>query len=231
LSILVSGGNTAARFMVNVNYTQQLGQLQDLGSRPTSKFGRTTARINTTVDLTRNLFVYTDVFASRSDQVQPYVGGNDRNTNYLYAKIFAIPPTIVSRYPDRPVDETPDYIPPGYTFYGSFGELWNPIATLEQGGTSTRTNDQATINIRPQWNITEALSLHGQISYNVTSGLDKHDQLDYLYFNYENFGLEGTSSFVKNASLDRRTKDRKSTRLNSSHVKISYAVFCLKKKK
>src|SRR5690606_41375096 len=29
----------------------------------------------------------------------------------------------------------------------------------------------------------------------------------------------------------RRREDRKSTRLNSSHVKISYAVFCLKKKK
>src|SRR5690606_41622568 len=29
----------------------------------------------------------------------------------------------------------------------------------------------------------------------------------------------------------RPTRDRKSTRLNSSHVKISYAVFCLKKKK
>src|SRR5690606_39889597 len=29
----------------------------------------------------------------------------------------------------------------------------------------------------------------------------------------------------------RRQLDRKSTRLNSSHVKISYAVFCLKKKK
>src|SRR5690606_42128648 len=29
----------------------------------------------------------------------------------------------------------------------------------------------------------------------------------------------------------RRRPDRKSTRLNSSHVKISYAVFCLKKKK
>src|SRR5690606_20658560 len=28
-----------------------------------------------------------------------------------------------------------------------------------------------------------------------------------------------------------RVLDRKSTRLNSSHVKISYAVFCLKKKK
>src|SRR5207253_7470725 len=32
-------------------------------------------------------------------------------------------------------------------------------------------------------------------------------------------------------NLDAMTKDRKSTRLNSSHVAISYAVFCLKKKK
>src|SRR5690606_41848108 len=31
--------------------------------------------------------------------------------------------------------------------------------------------------------------------------------------------------------LGRAHLDRKSTRLNSSHVKISYAVFCLKKKK
>src|SRR3712207_9079155 len=29
----------------------------------------------------------------------------------------------------------------------------------------------------------------------------------------------------------RRAEDRKSTRLNSSHANISYAVFCLKKKK
>src|SRR5690349_23478074 len=29
----------------------------------------------------------------------------------------------------------------------------------------------------------------------------------------------------------RQRRDRKSTRLNSSHVEISYAVFCLKKKK
>src|SRR5256885_3389535 len=32
-------------------------------------------------------------------------------------------------------------------------------------------------------------------------------------------------------SADRARKDRKSTRLNSSHLVISYAVFCLKKKK
>src|SRR3712207_7633629 len=33
------------------------------------------------------------------------------------------------------------------------------------------------------------------------------------------------------ADAGRRTGDRKSTRLNSSHANISYAVFCLKKKK
>src|SRR5690606_42081862 len=32
------------------------------------------------------------------------------------------------------------------------------------------------------------------------------------------------------AAVERTDGDRKSTRLNSSHVKISYAVFCLKKK-
>src|SRR3712207_8898494 len=33
------------------------------------------------------------------------------------------------------------------------------------------------------------------------------------------------------SAFDAREEDRKSTRLNSSHANISYAVFCLKKKK
>src|SRR5438034_2392827 len=39
---------------------------------------------------------------------------------------------------------------------------------------------------------------------------------------------DGGSAYI---SLLRQRKDRKSTRLNSSHTVISYAVFCLKKKK
>src|SRR5438067_4404880 len=35
---------------------------------------------------------------------------------------------------------------------------------------------------------------------------------------------------VPEADRAQRVRDRKSTRLNSSHVSISYAVFCLKKK-
>src|SRR5947209_11755520 len=36
---------------------------------------------------------------------------------------------------------------------------------------------------------------------------------------------------LEQAVARRRQQDRKSTRLNSSHANISYAVFCLKKKK
>src|SRR5437773_7655588 len=39
-------------------------------------------------------------------------------------------------------------------------------------------------------------------------------------------GFTGNDSFTYTVS-----EDRKSTRLNSSHITISYAVFCLKKKK
>src|SRR5690606_40027605 len=35
----------------------------------------------------------------------------------------------------------------------------------------------------------------------------------------------------RQVAINQVPQDRKSTRLNSSHVKISYAVFCLKKKK
>src|SRR5690606_39073513 len=48
-------------------------------------------------------------------------------------------------------------------------------------------------------------------------------------------GGQGTALDVELAAVDGaqrlvQAQDRKSTRLNSSHVKISYAVFCLKKK-
>src|SRR5690606_41383787 len=44
------------------------------------------------------------------------------------------------------------------------------------------------------------------------------------------FESDNDKAFVLNDTT-RENLDRKSTRLNSSHVKISYAVFCLKKKK
>src|SRR5439155_26201134 len=44
-------------------------------------------------------------------------------------------------------------------------------------------------------------------------------------------GAVGGIDLDAGSSCGRAMRDRKSTRLNSSHVAISYAVFCLKKKK
>src|SRR5256885_4339773 len=62
--------------------------------------------------------------------------------------------------------------------------------------------------------------------------LSLHDALPILG---EFAGQRGQSAWVARAdggySTDGGWSDRKSTRLNSSHLVISYAVFCLKKKK
>src|SRR2546430_9142902 len=61
-----------------------------------------------------------------------------------------------------------------------------------------------------------------------------------IKFEFENFGSDKTVlwktyvTYGENAKERKSTyrkRDRKSTRLNSSHSQISYAVFCLKKKK
>src|SRR5204862_7851593 len=44
-------------------------------------------------------------------------------------------------------------------------------------------------------------------------------------------GEPGAIAFAPHLPILDGARDRKSTRLNSSHVEISYAVFCLKKKK
>src|SRR3712207_6945313 len=56
----------------------------------------------------------------------------------------------------------------------------------------------------------------------------------FITVNYrESYDLHATSGILFNHESPRRglELDRKSTRLNSSHANISYAVFCLKKKK
>src|SRR6266498_5333852 len=52
--------------------------------------------------------------------------------------------------------------------------------------------------------------------------LDRHVELEVA---------DGRRRVEELRGLDRSLRDRKSTRLNSSHVRTSYAVFCLKKKK
>src|SRR5690606_40959586 len=60
------------------------------------------------------------------------------------------------------------------------------------------------------------------IRWRKTKTSSQHSMLWMLLF----VEYHGMLKFLKGTKTD-----RKSTRLNSSHVKISYAVFCLKKKK
>src|SRR5262245_62414277 len=69
----------------------------------------------------------------------------------------------------------------------------------------------------------ETLAACAALSTQTSAALDLARLL--VEFAYPHF-------FLDTASLDELAKtDRKSTRLNSSHLGISYAVFCLKKKK
>src|SRR5690349_23702748 len=65
----------------------------------------------------------------------------------------------------------------------------------------------------------------GPVQYLAGKGMDVRP--------HPHIGL-ATVTYLFDGSImhrDSEGKDRKSTRLNSSHVEISYAVFCLKKKK
>src|SRR5690349_23689316 len=85
-------------------------------------------------------------------------------------------------------------------------------------------NDTATTEIYTL-SLHDALPILGQMrglgafSHHDLLGLDEVADLDLVAE-----GCAGTE-------VRHRPEDRKSTRLNSSHVEISYAVFCLKKKK
>src|SRR5690606_41773984 len=85
-------------------------------------------------------------------------------------------------------------------------------------------------DLNVKWNIFDRIGItsgskHGSIQRHVlalSSMLEKH------VVGGAAVAIDRGSLLAKNL-LDLR--DRKSTRLNSSHVKISYAVFCLKKKR
>src|SRR5256885_4867536 len=79
----------------------------------------------------------------------------------------------------------------------------------------------------------------------ITLGLDGSGKVDIVAGGYEDWirqryeahrtpakaGAQASGTRKETKAGPRPSPDRKSTRLNSSHLVISYAVFCLKKKK
>src|SRR3712207_7708235 len=75
--------------------------------------------------------------------------------------------------------------------------------------------------------ITDKLASYGAAKKEITPGVE-HRQHKGLNNQAEN---SHQPTRRRERQMKRFKSDRKSTRLNSSHANISYAVFCLKKKK
>src|SRR5690625_5741089 len=87
------------------------------------------------------------------------------------------------------------------------------------------------LSYRPQphlWSVAELASHIAEIYnwYDVTFNQDSFEMSGYKY---EKGDISKASEILKKFEANVKEADRKSTRLNSSHVAISYAVFCLTK--
>src|SRR3712207_7284092 len=87
-------------------------------------------------------------------------------------------------------------------------------------------NDTATTEIY-------TLSLHDALPISPTdiNRVSPGQPADIHFLPYRQRYSKPIRGTLEKISADRFDEDRKSTRLNSSHANISYAVFCLKKKK
>ena len=176
-SLSVSGGNSTARFALTANYTSQDGMI----ARTT--FNRASIRANTSVDLRKNIVVFMDMMVTRTQQTDPYSAGLTGSSGavsgvgQVLGWIYTAPPTVITKYPNKPAR-------PGYTYYGTYGESWNPVAQLERGGIAQSINDQSLLNLRPKWTIIPGLDLKGQFSYQVTSGVSKQNRDAYIFYDY-----------------------------------------------
>src|SRR5690554_7388635 len=90
--------------------------------------------------------------------------------------------------------------------------------------------DELTLSLGKDPNISVSRTLISDKS--GTKMLSSRKVQDFVYeISVRNNKREHISIVVEDQIPISSNSDRKSTRLNSSHVRISYAVFCLKKKK
>src|SRR5699024_11996339 len=75
------------------------------------------------------------------------------------------------------------------------------------------------------------IKMGNDVFVDTNSAIYKDTETYQKQFGGDNAFLLLTADNKNDSLVNHKTLDRKSTRLNSSHVSISYAVFCLKKQK
>src|SRR5437879_449498 len=109
------------------------------------------------------------------------------------------------------------------------GKLETTLRTVgEQAVRASKIIESLSIFARPRVPVLESVDL-GQIIGHVLSDLRAESSEDRIVTTEVDVAPEAMTVVADSGQLT--TADRKSTRLNSSHRCISYAVFCLKKKK
>src|SRR6266498_2245824 len=100
------------------------------------------------------------------------------------------------------------------------------LSVLAQLGIVPRTLDRPSghSDVAEPASVQPGVNAAGRDQFVVTAALDDAPPVEHE----DRLGALGGRQPMRDG--DRRPADRKSTRLNSSHVRISYAVFCLKKK-
>ena len=123
---------------------------------------------------------------------------------------------------------------------GSMLETYAMQEIIKKGGLNPEIvnfSSQGQIKLYNAWfennsikNIVKNILISSHIN-KIKNNNKKYVEFQKKYFKLSNFTSD--SSSLKDNDYDTviSGRDRKSTRLNSSHVSISYAVFCLKKKK
>src|SRR6266511_2609286 len=121
---------------------------------------------------------------------------------------------------ENPVDRTRSVVIPKLLVDTGSEYTWVAGRTLEKLGIRREKKDVAFVLANGQ-QVTRSVGF-------AIVRLDKFFTIDEVVFAEASDLLLLGARTLEGLNL---TIDRKSTRLNSSHVKISYAVFCLKKKK
>src|SRR5690606_41190734 len=90
--------------------------------------------------------------------------------------------------------------------------------------------EQGTFLVRtPYGSRVRALGVRRKVKHVAVASRAEYDGVPAVCFDLPRDKIAGDNTSRHAIDHNQVEQDRKSTRLNSSHVKISYAVFCLKK--
>lgn len=119
-----------------------LGYMRQGGLIPNTSFDRYMLRLNTDYKISNTISANTDMSYVYGHQINPAEG-----TNSIFRMMSEIPPIYNVRFAD-----------------GTWGDGWNgnnPLARATEGGTRTRDNSNLQINMKLNYNPTEALHFEG----------------------------------------------------------------------